>query len=131
MKRFAIAAAGGILGAVIGGGLGSVWYSVYGSDADPLGGIAAALAGGVAGAMALASLGWSFARWRSVPPSRRVLALIGWIVCGTLLVVGIVYIGGWTDSDGPSPEATVGILGIPVSFLGSWLISRSLQRQGE
>lgn len=54
--------------------------------------------------------------------------MVGWIVCGTLFVVGVVYIGSWTDAYGPSAEAVVGILGIPASVFGIWLISRALGR---
>lgn len=42
--------------------------------------------------------------------------------------VGLVYIGGWTDSDGPNTEALVGILGIPASIVGVWLTPRVLRR---
>lgn len=122
-----MAAAGTLTGALVGAALGSGWFALFGSDAEWFGGIAAALAAGVAGAVAGGSWGWSFSIWRGVPPLFRAGALIGWIVCGALLVLGIVYIGGWTDADGPNAEAMVGILGIPLSFLGVWWISRSLR----
>lgn len=65
---------------------------------------------------------------RAAPPLWRAAVLLGWILCGGLLVVGLVYIGGWTDSDGPNTEAIVGILGIPASIVGVWLTPRVLRR---
>jgi hypothetical protein len=127
-RRAAIALLGGVLGALLGGVLGALWFSIYGPEGELFGEIAAALAGGVVGGLAGSAWGWSLSPWRAAPVGWRAAAVLGWIACGTLLVVGIVYIGGWTDSDGPNPEAMVGILGIPVSFLGVWLISRSLRR---
>lgn len=121
-----LAALGALAGAVIGGSLGAGWFALFGSDAEWFGEIAAALAGGVAGAVAAGSWGWCLSRWRTAPSVLRAGAVVGWILCGTLLVVGVVYIGGWTDADGPSAEATVGILGIPASVFGIWLISRAL-----
>jgi hypothetical protein len=128
MKRWARAVAGAVIGAAIGGLLGVWWFSVFGSDEEIFGDFAAALAGGVVGAVAIGSLGWSFSCWRTASPLWRAGALVAWIACGGLLVVGIVYIGGWTDSDGPNREAMVGILGIPGSLLGVWFTARNLCR---
>ncbi len=123
-----LAAIGALAGAVIGGSLGAGWFALFGSDAEWFGGVVAALAGGLAGAVAAGSWGWCLSRWRAAPSALRGGAVAGWIVCGALLVVGIVYIGGWTDADGPTAEAMVGILGIPACAVGIWLISRALSR---
>jgi hypothetical protein len=57
-----------------------------------------------------------------------VFSALGWLLCGLLLLTGIIYIGSWTDADGPNNEATIGILGIPASLLGIRGISKYLQR---
>ncbi len=120
---------GGLAGAILGGALGLAWFSLYGSDAEWFGGITSALSGGVALALAGGSWGWGLTYWRAASMLWRILSVLAWVACGTLLVVGIVYIGGWTNADGPDAEAMIGILGIPASFGGVWLIGRSLRRR--
>lgn len=112
---------------MIGGVAGLVWFAAFGSDAEWFGGFSAALAGTIIGSIVGGSWGWSFATWRSASVPWQVGAVLGWTTCGTSLVVGIVYIGGWTDADGPTAEAIVGILGIPTSMLGVWAISRLMR----
>ena len=124
-------AGGTVLGGVIGALAGAVWFAAYGSDAELFGSASAALAAGLAGGIAGGALAGSLDDWRLASAAARFLSLIGWLACGVLIVVGIVYIGSWTDSDGPSREAVVGIAGIPGGAVGVWLTSRVLRRHVE
>lgn len=81
------------------------------------------------GATGAGALGCWWRDWRRARWWLRVFAVLGWLLCGLLLLTGIIYIGSWTDADGPSTEAMIGILGIPASVLGIWVISKYLQRR--
>lgn len=129
MRRAAIATGTLVVGAVTGGALGAGWFRISGSDAEMLGGITAAFQGGVAGALAAGSWGWSFPEWRRVSPLSRATVVAAWLGCGVLLMVGVVYIGGWTNADGPDTEAMIGILAIPASLIGVGMVARFLRRR--
>jgi hypothetical protein len=128
MRRVAGTLAGFVIGAIVGGWLGLAGFRLFGSEEELFGDFVATLEGGVVGATAVGTLGCWWAEWRRARSWSRAVAVLGWLLCGVLLLTGIVYIGGWTDADGPSIEAMIGILGIPTSLLGIWGISKYLQR---
>ena len=131
MRRAVRAIGGGLAGAAAGAGLGLAWFDRFGSDAEIFGDFVAAAAGVVVGGLAGGSWGWSLPEWRWSSPLPRTLSLLAWLGCGALLLIGIVYIGGWTDSDGPSTEAMIGILGIPAGLGGVWIVERMLRSHRE
>ena len=127
MNRVVRVTVGVLAGAAAGAGLGLAWFDRFGSDEEIFGDFVAAVAGVVVGGLAGGAWGSSFPEWRRSSPLARTLSLLAWLGCGALLLIGIVYIGSWTDSDGPSTEAMIGILGIPVGLGGVWIVARMLR----
>lgn len=116
-----------VTGAITGGLLGLEGYNIFGSQTELLGDLIAAFEGGVVGAMTVGALGCWWPEWRAASSWSRLWATLGWLLCGVLLVTGTIYIGGWTDADGPNTEATIGILCIPASLAGMWGIPKYLR----
>lgn len=85
-------------------------YGDFGSSGE---GIAEVARGVTAGALtgALVAVFWHRASGRA-----RWLSLAGSLAIAILLVVGVSYIGDWTNADGPGWAARVGILGIPAAI---------------
>ena len=131
MKRALVAIAGAVIGAIVCGALGVAWFTRFGPEGEFLGEVVAAFGGGVIGFLAGCAWGRSWSDWRRSTPATRTLSVLVWLGCGALMITGIVYIGGWTDSDGPNTEAMVGILGIPASLVGVWIVARSLSTRQE
>lgn len=127
MRRVARTVVGLAVGALVGGAIGLAGYRLVGSEEDLFEDLAATFEGGLVGATAVGALGFWWPEWRAARSGRRVFALLAWLLSGLLLITGIVYIGGWTDADGPSTEAMIGILGIPASVFLIWRISKHLE----
>jgi hypothetical protein len=128
MRRVVGTLAGLVIGAIVGGWLGLAGFKIFGSEEELFGDLVATLEGGLVGATAAGALGCWWRDWRRARWWLRVFAVLGWLLCGLLLLTGFIYIGSWTDADGPSTEAMIGILGIPASVVGVWVISKYLQR---
>jgi hypothetical protein len=128
VHRAAGTVAGLVIGAIVGGLLGLAGFKLFGSEEEIAGDFVATLKGGVVGATTLGAWGYRWREWRLARWWPQLLAVLGWILCGLLLLIGIIYIGGWTDADGPNTEAMIGILGIPASLFGIWGISKYFRR---
>ena len=125
------AALGLVIGAALGIALGLAWSALFVEYEEMFGGLVAGLKGGVVGGVTGGSWGWTWRDLRRLPYPTRILMVAAWLACGTILVVGVVYIGSWTDSGGPDIEGMIGILGIPVGLTGLWLIARFLHRHAD
>ncbi|MFN2388239.1 MAG: hypothetical protein ABR575_01330 [Actinomycetota bacterium] len=104
------------LGAAGGGSLGAGWYMVFGSGrfGDGLEGLAEMIAGAAAGALAGAFTGWYVVGPAHMERGTRAQAVAGFLVAAAIFVVGLAYVGDWTNADGPGNVAAyAGILGLP------------------
>ena len=129
MIRFALTILIAIAGAVLGGFGGRLWYALFGQYqfGYEFEGFAEILIGILIGAFTGAAIGW-LQPWRRSFPA-VLLAIVVAIAAGVVFATGIVYIGDWTNADGPSEIAPfIGILGIPAGPLLIVLLGRYLRR---
>lgn len=117
------------LGAV-GGLLGAAWYAATGAGWGQFGyefeGLTETLRGALAGSVTGALVGWFLP---AVKRGRRNMALLltGSAVAAALLVVGVSYLGDFTNSEGPVGVApVVGILCIPASLVTMTYLHRHI-----
>ncbi len=125
-----------VLGAVaasLGGVTGALWYVAFGPPWGQLGyefeGFAETLRGATAGLLAGSLAGWFLPVLR--PPRSRSapLLVLGSATAAVLFVIGLSYLGRWTNADGPGEVAAyLGVLGLPASVVAAFLLRRLTTR---
>jgi hypothetical protein len=118
---------------VVGSFVGAWWYTTFGPPNAQLGyefeGMQEVAAGAAIGGFAGAFWGWiALGPDRPRAPTLGLVA-IGGIAAGALVMTGLVYIGSWTNSDGPDAAAVIGVLGIPAGLALAVAIARAARRK--
>ena len=119
-----------VTGGVVGGFGGRLWYALFGpyQFGYEFEGFAEILIGIIIGAFTGAVIGW-LEPWRRGLPTTLLVIVVA-VGAGIMFATGIVYIGDWTNADGPSGIAPfIGILGMPAGPLLIVLLSRYLRAQ--
>jgi hypothetical protein len=118
---------------VAGSFAGAWWYGTFGPPYAQLGyefeGMQEVAAGAAIGGFAGAFWGWVALGPDRLGAAALVLVAIGAIAAGALVVTGLVYIGSWTNSDGPDPAAVIGVLGIPAGLALAVATARAVRRR--
>jgi hypothetical protein len=86
-------------------------------------------AGAAIGGFAGAFWGWIALGPVRLGPAALALVAIRGIAAGALVMTGLVYIGSWTNSDGPDPAAVIGVLGIPAGLALAVAIARAARHR--
>lgn len=116
-------------GSVIGSFVGAWWYTTFGPPDGQLGYEFEGLQE-VASGVGIGGFAGAFWGWIALGPDRlgaATLALVafGGVAAGALVMTGLVYIGSWTNADGPDMAAVIGILGIPAGLALAVVIGRT------
>lgn len=113
--------------------VGAWWYGTFGPENGQLGyefeGMQEVAAGAAIGGFAGAFWGWIALGPDRLGAATLVLVAIGGIAAGTLVTTGLVYIGSWTNSDGPDTAAVIGVLGIPAGLALAVAIARAARHR--
>lgn len=126
--RFTRAVLASLVGAALGWFGGRVWYALFGSHqfGYEFEGVAEILIGTLIGTIAGGVIGW-LEPWRRGVMTTAAAMLVS-ATAAVLFATGLVYVGAWTDADGPSGIAPfVGILGLPAGPLLIMVLRRHLR----
>lgn len=118
---------------VIGAFVGAWWYETFGPPYGQLGyefeGLQEIAAGASIGGFAGAFWGWIALGPGRQGPLALALVGLGGIAAGALVMTGLVYVGAWTNSDGPDRAAVIGIFGIPGGLALAFMIARAARHK--
>ena len=124
-----------IVCSVAGSFVGAWWYNTFGPPNGQLGnefeGFQEVAAGVGIGAFAGAFWGWIALGPDRLGAAKLALVALGGIAAGALIMTGVVYIGSWTNADGPDLEAMIGILGIPAGLLVAGMTGRTARARAQ
>ena len=131
-RRIAFGVVAALAGGLVGAWLGPRVYEWFGSELISLDEITAIFQGAFVGAVGGGLIGFVALGRRRQSAVETLMASLGCLLAAALLLIGVWYIGDFTNADGFEGVAPYfGIMLIPLSILLIWFIARSPRRAGE